>query len=186
MSIQTQINRISESVSAALTALAEKGVTVPDDTKVDGLAALIETIESGGGGSSTLWDRPYETGSFTLAEDTSDTYTIGDCSDWLKYTTSDGTLVVSNYNIVAFLWMDKSSRTTVHNTLLGGAYQAVLYGNTLSSESCGYGLNQSGDSFAIKNGGIRDRMGVLKVYFTTTYIGHAGDTYHWLLTKVIF
>ena len=51
MSIQTQIDRISESVSAALTALTEKGVTVPDGTKVDGLAALISAIESGGGGA---------------------------------------------------------------------------------------------------------------------------------------
>ena len=52
MSIQTQIDRISESVSAALTALTEKGVTVPDGTKVDGLAALISAIESGGGGTA--------------------------------------------------------------------------------------------------------------------------------------
>ena len=58
MSIQTQIDRISESVSAALTALTEKGVTVPDGTKVDGLAALIAAIESGGG-SATI-----ATGSF--------------------------------------------------------------------------------------------------------------------------
>lgn len=48
MSIQTQIDRISDSVSAALTALTEKGVTVPDGTKVDGLASLIAAIESGG------------------------------------------------------------------------------------------------------------------------------------------
>ena len=51
MSVQTQIDRISGAVSAALTALAEKGVTVPAGTKVDGLAALIAAIEAGGGGS---------------------------------------------------------------------------------------------------------------------------------------
>ena len=51
MSVQTQIDRISRSVSAALAALTEKGVTVPDGTKVDGLAALIAAIEAGGGGS---------------------------------------------------------------------------------------------------------------------------------------
>ena len=49
MSVQTQIDRISGAVSAALTALAEKGVTVPAGTKVDGLAALIAAIEAGGG-----------------------------------------------------------------------------------------------------------------------------------------
>ena len=50
MSVQTQIDRISGAVSAALAALSEKGVTVPAGTKVDGLAALIEAIEAGGGG----------------------------------------------------------------------------------------------------------------------------------------
>ena len=49
MSVQTQIDRISGAVSAALTALSEKGVTVPAGTKVDDLAALISGIEAGGG-----------------------------------------------------------------------------------------------------------------------------------------
>lgn len=49
MSVQTQIDRISRAVSAALTALSEKGVTVPAGTKVDDLAALISGIEAGGG-----------------------------------------------------------------------------------------------------------------------------------------
>ena len=49
MSVQTQIDRISGAVSAALTALTEKGVTVPAGTKVDDLAALISGIEAGGG-----------------------------------------------------------------------------------------------------------------------------------------
>jgi hypothetical protein len=49
MSVQTQIDRISGAVSAALAALAEKGVTVPAGTKADGLAALIAAIEAGAG-----------------------------------------------------------------------------------------------------------------------------------------
>ena len=48
MSVQAQIDRISGAVSAALTALSEKGVTVPSGTKVDGLADLIAAIEVGG------------------------------------------------------------------------------------------------------------------------------------------
>lgn len=47
MSIQTQISRISGAVSAALTALTKKGVTVPSGTKVDSLASLIENISTG-------------------------------------------------------------------------------------------------------------------------------------------
>ena len=51
MSVQTQIDRISGAVQSAIAALTEKGVTVPDGTKVDGIAALIASIEAGGGGS---------------------------------------------------------------------------------------------------------------------------------------
>ena len=54
MSIQTQIDRISGAVSAALTALMKKGVTVPDGTKVDDLAALIAAIS--GSDDSSLKD----------------------------------------------------------------------------------------------------------------------------------
>lgn len=48
MSIQTQIDRISGNVSAALSAIAEKGVTVPDGSNSDALAELIAAIEAGG------------------------------------------------------------------------------------------------------------------------------------------
>lgn len=48
MSIQTQIDRISGNVSAALSAIVEKGVTVPDGSTSDALAELITSIEVGG------------------------------------------------------------------------------------------------------------------------------------------
>ena len=48
MSIQTQIDRISGNVSAALSAIVEKGVTVPDGSTSDALAELIASIEAGG------------------------------------------------------------------------------------------------------------------------------------------
>ena len=49
MSIQTQIDRISRNVSAALSAIVEKGVTVPDGSTSDALAELITSIKAGGG-----------------------------------------------------------------------------------------------------------------------------------------
>lgn len=51
MSVQTQIDRISGNVSAALAAIADKGVTVPDGSTSDALAELIAAIEAGGGAS---------------------------------------------------------------------------------------------------------------------------------------
>lgn len=50
---QAELNRISGAVSAALTALTEKGVTVPDGAKVDDLAALIAGITGIGSSPET-------------------------------------------------------------------------------------------------------------------------------------
>lgn len=50
MSVQTQIDRISGNITAALAAIADKGVTVPDGSTSDALAELIASIEAGGGG----------------------------------------------------------------------------------------------------------------------------------------
>ena len=54
MSIQTELTRITNAKSAIKTAIEGKGVTVPDGTLLDGMAALIESIEAGGGGSFDL------------------------------------------------------------------------------------------------------------------------------------
>ena len=52
MSIQTELTRITNAKAAIKTAIEGKGVTVPDATLLDGMAALIESIEAGGGGGS--------------------------------------------------------------------------------------------------------------------------------------
>ena len=50
MSIQSEITRLANAKTAIATAIEGKGVTVPEGTKLDGLAALVESIEAGGGG----------------------------------------------------------------------------------------------------------------------------------------
>lgn len=54
MSIQTELTRITNAKSAIVAAIEGKGVTVPDGTLLDGMAALIESIEVGGGGVSGI------------------------------------------------------------------------------------------------------------------------------------
>ena len=49
MSIQTELTRITNAKAAIKTAVEGKGVTVPDGTLLDGMAALIDSIEAGGG-----------------------------------------------------------------------------------------------------------------------------------------
>ena len=62
MSIQSEITRIESAKTAIATAIEGKGVTVPDGTLLDGMAPLIESIETGGG------DFSIQTGTITFAE----------------------------------------------------------------------------------------------------------------------
>ena len=55
MSIQTELTRITNAKAAVKAAIEGKGVTVPDGTLLDGMAALIESIEAGGGGAGGLF-----------------------------------------------------------------------------------------------------------------------------------
>ena len=55
MSIATEKARIKGNVAAALSAIAEKGVTVPDGSNSDALAELIASIEAGGGVSGITY-----------------------------------------------------------------------------------------------------------------------------------
>ena len=52
MSIQTELSRIINAKAAIKAAIEGKGVTVPDATLLDGMAALIESIQAGGGGGN--------------------------------------------------------------------------------------------------------------------------------------
>ena len=67
MSIQTDLTRLQSAKSAIKAAIEGKGVTVPDGTKLDALAALVESIEVGSGGVSGFQTA---SGIITLAEDT--------------------------------------------------------------------------------------------------------------------
>lgn len=48
MSISSEITRISNAKTAIAESIANKGVTVPSGTKIDGMATLIDNIQTGG------------------------------------------------------------------------------------------------------------------------------------------
>ena len=98
MSVQTQIDRISRAVSAALAAIADKGVTVPDGSNSDSLAALIAAIEAGGGGGAQC-----SVGTITPAEDTT------------ELTWNHG---LSKPPMFAALWMRKGYTGNTYSNLL--------------------------------------------------------------------
>lgn len=77
MSIQTELTRITNAKAAIKTAIEGKGVTVPDGAKLDALAALIESIEAGGGGEIDF--SPFSSakfGTFTASGYSTKTVTI--------------------------------------------------------------------------------------------------------------
>ena len=61
MSIQGEIDRIAGAKTSIATAIEGKGVTVPEGTKLDGMAALIESVEAGGVGVQSDWNQNDET-----------------------------------------------------------------------------------------------------------------------------
>lgn len=88
MSIQTELTRIKNAKAAIKAAIEGKGVTVPDGTLLDGMAALVESIEAGGGsGGAQL-----AYGTFTPAADTYDyvvTHNLGVMPDFIVVWSSD-------------------------------------------------------------------------------------------------
>ena len=52
MSIASEISRLQTAKADLKTAIEGKGVTVPNSTKLDGYADLVDSIETGGGGGS--------------------------------------------------------------------------------------------------------------------------------------
>ena len=70
MSVQSDITRIESAKTAIATAIEGKGVAVPEGTKLDGLAALVESIEAGGGSVDI------KSGTFTPATDPTYGYTV--------------------------------------------------------------------------------------------------------------
>lgn len=56
MSIQSELTRLTNAKAAIKTAIEGKGVTVPDTTLLDGMAALIESIEAGGSSDYTPFE----------------------------------------------------------------------------------------------------------------------------------
>ena len=74
MSIQTELARLTNAKAAIQTAIEGKGVTVPSGTLLDGMAALIESIEAGGGGDFNfdgyIGITKATSGIFTVTQDT--------------------------------------------------------------------------------------------------------------------
>ena len=176
MSIQTELSRIINAKAAIKTAIEGKGVTVPEATLLDGMAALIESIEAGGGsGSGTV--SGYATGTYTVASD----ITIGvSISKALKIDTG-----LSEVKFFAFSKNPVSGNTLDYELISGiwvynnGDYYGIRYQKHTSANTARYLVNvnsqSTADNFYNEGNGVMSIKGL-----TTATKICAGTEYLWL------
>ena len=105
MGINSEIARLQTAKSDIASAIAAKGVTVPDGTKLDGMAALVQSIESGGGfPNGTEWTQSNITaGAFNAVANANGIWVAGaNSSKGLYYSTDGKTWTQSNITAGAF------------------------------------------------------------------------------------
>ena len=190
MSIQTQIDRLASAKAAIKTAIEGKGVTVPDGTLLDGMAALIGSIEAGGGGMKV------EVFSLTPAEEmTYGKYKIGETTITNPHfcVCFDGTQPASNNTDTqnykglityvgcdATLWgeigsaYDKSNFGLVYQKRATEyTYARYNYGNTIR-----FNMTYSANSFVVTNGNLYSDSSKTTL---SAWCFEAGHTYYILL-----
>ena len=130
MSIQTDLTRLTNAKAAIKTAIEGKGVTVPEATLLDGMAALIESIEAGSIQIGNFTTVTY--GNFQLAEDSSE-YTID-----LGYKGSGANPVVEQFILLRDLKSTYGGTSTKNSLVV-----SVEMANVTSSSMAGSGAKTS-------------------------------------------
>ena len=178
MSIQTELTRIINAKAAIKTAIEGKGVTVPDGTLLDGMAALIESIEAGGG-EETLFGTYFETGSIIPASDITADYTIRFQNNFSSVVGND-----NNPYYIFVLWCSiPHGHTSV--AIPNNSWAWVFFGRRKTGLSLPYGQYLSG-SGSVRNATYAGEIGsnnysdVFTLYCTTSKKLAAGYVYHWI------
>lgn len=186
MGIATDLSRVKSNITAALAAIAEKGVTVPDGSNSDALAELIASIQAGEGCSK------FATGSFTTD------------SDQTSVRVEHGLGEIPNVYIVLTYDID-GTQTVLTNKFLFLFCDDINNIDTYFSASDRVGSNSTHDNAAVGTNGrvlvtdtYRNTSGVIvsesKVSSckfsnafgsTTKAYFHAGYTYKYLIGRVL-
>lgn len=162
MSITTELTRLTNAKSAIKAAIEGKGVTVPDATLLDGMAALVEAIESGGG---TIGGKKFISGNITFSETPTGKFTV-EHEEWNR----------TNYgksNVFVFLNGSNAPSDNIGALILltGGA---GVYVNSYKNFTV---LSSEGET-------ISDSPNTVKNYFTINAKAAikmlAGKTYTWM------
>ena len=134
MSVQSEIDRIAGAKSDISTAITNKGVTVPPGTKLDGMAALIGSIASGG---STL---ELETGKITSTKIESSPFMYNYAFDLSTITNLNSRVMVALIDTTSSIGLQGVVAILVKN---GGKYSIFAGGAFSSLMNIDFHLNES-------------------------------------------
>ena len=191
MSIQTELTRLTNAKAAIQSAIEGKGVTVPSGTLLDGMAALIESIEAGGSGGMKV-----EVFSITPADEMpAGTYEIGETTitnphfcvcfdgtqpDSINTDTQKHMGLMTYVGCDATLWgeigsaYDKSNFGLVYQKRATEyTYARYNYGNTIR-----FNMTYSANSFVVTNGNLYSDSSKTTL---SAWCFEAGHTYYILL-----
>ena len=190
MSIQTELTRITNAKAAIKTAIEGKGVTVPDGTLLDGMAALIDSIEAGGGGMkvevfSLTPAQEIPRGEYEIGETTITNPHFCVCFDGTQPDSQD-TDTTKYRGLISYVGCDATLWGNI-----GSAYDesnfGLLYHKGASSyqyKRCNYGsgirfnLGYGANSFFVTNGKLYSDSSQTR---PSSWLFEAGHTYYILL-----
>ena len=125
MSISDEILRLQTAKSDLATAIANKGVTVPANATLDDYAALVDSIQTGGGGSTLPYDAEVE-------------YLESTGTQWID----TGVTVDGTNNIIVELKVAQTADTTAISFYfaqnLSGSNYFAAYANASNKYACVY------------------------------------------------
>lgn len=166
MAISDEISRLQSAKAAIKTAIEGKGVTVPSATLLDGYAALISSIPTGGGGSSRLVTGTFTASSTSGAQSVTIPYTGSGYPVAAVVCLSDGLSSATNqtwYNLlqryaVGFWAMFKNLQTTTPTYGTSGNQNSasVMYtykSSATTASSHGRSGDVAGNVFSSSNAG---------------------------------
>lgn len=175
MSIQSELARLTNAKAAIKAAIEGKGVTVPDATLLDGMAALIKAIEAGGGEMDTIFGHSFEYGSIIPNEDITSDYVINFSHSHLPSSFSDS----AYYNFV--MWCDTSEKDVQSLSWLWlingrkGRNSMFSYGQYISSNGDKTNASYAGEI------GSSTYPYMFTIYCTSSKKLLAGRKYNWIV-----
>lgn len=183
MSIQTELTRLTNAKAAIQTAIEGKGVTVPDATLLDGMAALIESIEAGGGAIYTESITPSE------AKESyhSVVHNLGVVPNFAAmYTLDDDTSVTDHayLRVKAAFCTDVNDKTTICGGVVFRRRGDASYDMTSYNANIFPFTSKSGGSGLLVNCASESNITFTSYAGSYTAFFQAGKTYNILVAKL--